>query len=426
MSESPLRRLIREGRSAGDLAAALGRAADIPLVSPEDAAAVADLVTERQDELLLAPNEPPSLLHAVLGLFQQVESEEAFRVLAERGLPPLRAIFDRLIDDEIDPRQAEDLLFLVKVFTLYRGEQDVDRIAGAARQAALCDRSLWSVIFETLDDEHPLRRPVFEALRDPLPAGFAGVAYLDFANAVARDESIDHPFDSPAGHERLEAWLVDGDDARYSYAHSAAAALPFVADPPRGRLMALGLDHPSSRVQLEAAWASARIGSRAGIDYLARACLDVRTSATAEAYLGELGEWNAVPARAKDPDFAAVAELCRWLSHPMEYGRPPDEATVSDVRTLFWPPANELRRLWIVRYVFAGARPDGSDDVGVGLVGSITFSLFGETSADMAPEDVYALHCCWELEVEHDPRSPSERSIAAGRELLREAKNDGF
>src|SRR5690606_7304581 len=122
--------------------------------------------------------------------------------------------------------------------------------------------SLWSVVFETLDDEHPLRQPVLDALRDPLPAGFAGVAYLDFANAVARSEAIDHPFDTPEGHARLEAWLIDDDADRYSFAHSAAAALPFVAAPPRGRLLALGLDHPASRVQLEAAWASARIGSR--------------------------------------------------------------------------------------------------------------------------------------------------------------------
>src|SRR5690606_4728859 len=104
----------------------------------------------------------------------------------------------------------------------------------------------------------------------------------------------------------------------------------------------------------------------------------VRTSAMAEAYLVELGEWNAVPARAKEPEFAAAAELCRWLSHPMEYGRPPDDASVLDARTLFWPPANELRRLWIVRYRYDDAEAGGPAAEGVGLVGSITFALFGE------------------------------------------------
>jgi hypothetical protein len=52
------------------------------------------------------------------------------------------------------------------------------------------------------------------------------------------------------------------------------------------------------------------------------------------------------------------------------------------------------------------------------MVGSITFSLFGETSPSMSPEDLYALHCCWELGVDDDPRAPAARSIAAGRALL--------
>src|SRR5690606_3345140 len=114
-----------------------------------------------------------------------------------------------------------------------------ERIGAAARTAALEDRSLWPVIFETFDEEHPLRSAVVDALRDPLPTGFAGVAFLDFANALARDESIAHPFDSPAGHARLERLLTDPDSERFSFAHSAAAALPFVSEPPRGPLLAL-------------------------------------------------------------------------------------------------------------------------------------------------------------------------------------------
>ena len=36
----------------------------------------------------------------------------------------------------------------------------------------------------------------------------------------------------------------------------------------------------------------------------------------------------------------------------------------------------------------------------------------------MAPEDAYALHCCWELEVKEDLRAPEERTIQAGRAIL--------
>ena len=60
------------------------------------------------------------------------------------------------------------------------------------------------------------------------------------------------------------------------------------------------------------------------------------------------------------------------------------------------------------------------------MFGWATFALFGETTADLPPEDIYALHCCWELEVENDSRAPQERSAAAGRELLKRAGNAGF
>lgn len=426
MSEGVLRKAIREGLALGDLNAALARVADFEIHDRDDAEALADLIAEHGDELLVASPSSATPLHTVLGLFQQIDTEEAFLILYERGLPGLRSLFDRLIDSPDAETHADDLMFLTKILVLYRGGEDVDRVASAARSPMLRDRSLWSVIFETLDEGHPLRQPILEAFREPLPDGFAGIAYLDFANALAREEPIDHPFDTAEGRVRLEALLIDPDESRHSYAHSAAAALPFIADPPRGRLLALGLDHPAGRVQLEAAWASAKIGSRAGIDFLARACLDVKISGVATAYLEELGELNAIPARAKNPDFVAVAEMCRWLAHPMEYGRAPDDAELIDARTLAWPPANEPRRLWLVKYRYDGGLPDGSDDVGVGLVGSITFALFGETTADLPPEDVYALHCCWELEVENDPRAPRQRSIAAGRELLRTAGNDGF
>jgi hypothetical protein len=79
---------------------------------------------------------------------------------------------------------------------------------------------------------------------------------------------------------------------------------------------------------------------------------------------------------------------------------------------------NETRRLRLIRYRYAKTADEPNESAGVGLVGSITFSLFSETTADMPPEDVYALHCCWELETNQDPRAPQKRSASAGRTLL--------
>jgi len=58
------------------------------------------------------------------------------------------------------------------------------------------------------------------------------------------------------------------------------------------------------------------------------------------------------------------------------------------------------------------------------MTGSITFSLIDETSPGMPPDDIYALHCCWEMEVNEDPRAPTERSVEAGRALIDAAQKD--
>jgi hypothetical protein len=204
----------------------------------------------------------------------------------------------------------------------------------------------------------------------------------------------------------------------FSYAHSSAASLPFISEPSRGQLLALAMDHPDSNVQMEAAWASARIGSESGMKFLVRLCLDRNFSTTARTYLEELGRDDLIPDAANEPAFRAMAEMCDWLSHPQEFGRPPDEIELYDNRELFWPPTNDVRQLWLFKYRFIADSPSESDDCGLGLFGSTTFSLFDETNPDMSPEDAYALHCCWELEINDDPRAPEERTIAAGRAIL--------
>jgi hypothetical protein len=151
---------------------------------------------------------------------------------------------------------------------------------------------------------------------------------------------------------------------------------------------------------------------------LGRYCLDPRRSRIACQYLEELQRDDAIPAAARDPDFQAVAEMCHWLSHPNEFGRPPDDVGLYDSRVLYWPPADERRRLWLVRYRFAADGPDREDETGVGIVGSVTFALFGEVTADLPPDDVYALYCCWELEWQNDARAPKRRSVQAGRRIL--------
>jgi hypothetical protein len=239
---------------------------------------------------------------------------------------------------------------------------------------------------------------LFEELRDPLPPDFLGVSLLDCANTAQREGASDgHPFDSPAGVIQLEQWLSDKDEDHSSYAISAAAALPFLTSPDRDRLLTLALDHASKEVQMEAAWAAAKLGREAGIRWLSRSCLDPALSHRARQYLEELGATNAVPAEAENPEFRAKAEFAQWLAHPTELGRAPDELEIVDQRELPWPPEREQKSFWLVKY--RAKNENGSDDVDVGLIGSVTFCLFSYKNAERPPEDAYAIHCYWEMTI---------------------------
>lgn len=420
---STLEAALARGLSpGGDLIQELAHLRDYPLRTSRDAQAVC-LALARLIEL---PPETPDLpvpsrtaLDWFVGLFQQVETPEAYEVLRAFGLPPLIQLFDERSD-------RLDLLFLLKLFALYQDDQGAQRILHAARSGLHPEGRLWSVIFKQLNPQHPYARSILEALRNPLPVGFLAVAYLDWVNTFSlADEITLHPFDTPEGLTRLHGYLTDTEPQRHSYAQSAAAALPFIKHPMRGELLALALDHPCQDVQMEGAWASAKLGSAAGVNFLARMCLDPVRSKQSCGYLRELDLEEAIPRQAQDPTFMAQAELVAWLAHPQEFGEPPDEIALYDTRELYWPPTKDRRRLWLFRYRYdvpledhVAATGHAGRDTGVGLVGSVTFSLLGETHPEMPPEDLYALHCCWELENQGDPCAPGERTVEAGRRLL--------
>lgn len=169
---------------------------------------------------------------------------------------------------------------------------------------------------------------------------------------------------------------------------------------------------------MEAAAVRAQTGSELGAERLVALCLDPRLANEAIVHLEKLGHSDRIPAQAREPGFQAMAEMCTWLSHPSENGRPPDEIAVYDTRVLNWPPTGDRRQLWILKYRYEPDEWDPEGDTGVGLVGSTTFSLFFVTSAEMNPEEIYALHCCWELQMMGDPAAPKEISAEYGRKKL--------
>jgi len=382
-----------------------------------DAEGLIAVLAEQPDgaKLIAAPGGESFLYHLAL-LFQNDATEDATRALRARGIPELERLFDAAL--AVEGADPHPLMMCCKMFALYARAEAVPRIAAAVRRFP--DEYMWDVVFGLFGEvNHPQAAALADALRDPLPTEFAAVAYLDLCNTLLRADRLKkHPFDTASGRAPLEAWLTDSDPDHFSYAHSAAAALPFIGAKARAALAALAMDHADANVQIEAAWASAYRGGTAGLKFLARACEDPRTAGRAVAYLEELGKADRVPAPAREPNFEAMAQMCSWLAHPQEFGAPPSEIELFDTRELDWFPTNDTRRVWLFKYTYAGREDDGRDTVGIGMVGSITFALFGESTPDLSAEDVYGLHCCWELEVNNDARAPKRRTAKAGRKLL--------
>ncbi len=400
MYRSPLQRAITRGMKPGaDLADELQELGDYPIQSRRDAKticrALVTLPLPRSDEYTVI-----SPLHALTGLFQDVDGREApaFDVLQNEGVSQLVRIFDALTGSPND-EDKNDLLFMLKIMAMYGSREGAETVVRAAQMPLDPDGYMWHVVLGMFTERHPERDFVFEALRDPLPSGFIAMSLLDVVNEQAIDGSWDdHLFDSLTGKEQLHSWLADNDPENYSYAHSATAALPFISNPERDQLLALAMDHADTSVQMEAAWASGKLGSEAGMKVLGRFCLDINHSSVAARYLAELDREDMIPDEALDDTFQAKAEFVQWLSHPSELGEPPDEVEVVDQRVLAWPPDGERKPFWLIKYRNRDETGLDEDDTDCGLVGSVTWCFFTYDLDQRPPEDAYAIHCYFELE----------------------------
>jgi hypothetical protein len=389
-----LERGLRPGADLRDELKALG---DVSIKSKADAQAICNAL-----ELIRTGDVAPSrqsAFHTLVGLFQDVDGTEcdAFPVMRGEGIRTLARIVQTALKD-MSKFDEDDVLFAVKILAMYGTREGTDLVIRAARLPIRPDTYMWNVILARYTANHPESDRLFRKLSDPMPEAFIAVSLLDAANTAAREgANYPHCFDTAAGVAQLERWLADRDEEHFSYAVSATAALPIITRPELNSLLALAFDHLSPDVQMEAAWAAAKLGRESGLQWLARACLDVNRSSKAKHYLTELDREDAIPAEASDPTFQARSEFAQWLAHPNELGKVPDEVEVYDHRVLAWPPEREPIPLWLLKYRVkdeSGLRPDNVD---VGLFGSVLFCLFSYKIGQRPPEDGYAIHCYWEM-----------------------------
>jgi len=399
---SPLQRALRRGLAPdGDFDDEMGLLRDYKIRSKKDAKAIVDALS-RLPSTEVKTTGYKSPLYTLVGLFQDVDSRDspAFEILSDAGIDELVRIFDELKDSP-DEDVRDDLLFLLKILSMYGTHDGAERVVEAARIPIKPDGFMWSVILSGFRDGHPERDFVYRSLSNPLPPDFIAVGLLDSANKEAIEGRLDnHPFDSGQGYAQLRSWLTSRDPDEFSYAHSATASLPFLDQSARNELLGLAREHADTGVRIEAAWASAKLGQEIGLQMLRDYCLDSNHSATAIRYLTDLGREDFVPQEASEPEFQAKAEFANWLAHPNELGRSPDELDVLDHRTIYWPPAGEEASLWLIKYRLADSWGLEADDVDCGLVGNTTWCFFSYKMHQRPPEDCYAIHCCWELDLE--------------------------
>ncbi len=371
----------------------------------------------------ISTKEQATAFHDAVALLQEAPTPALQKRISAPATKELLRVVKTTMASKRADKFSDELLFALKMLAYMGTKESVTFIVKVAKSKFEIDDYMWSIVLEPFGQGHVGAASLFKSLSNPLPEKFLAIALLDAANTAAREHKLKkHPFDSRAGEAKLASYLSSRNPDNFSYAVSACASLPFLSPSRRSALFALARKHKDAEVRIEAAWATAKMGDATGLDYLVQQCLDRNTSVQACDYLSELGKRKLIPKPARDPDFAALSEMCHWLRHPNEYGEPPDRIELLDKRTLYWPPTRDTRELRLFSFVYDKRGDRDERTVGVGMVGSMTWAFFDLTKPTMKPQDIYGLHCCFELEANEDPRAPKKRSGKAGWALIKQGK----
>ncbi|MEZ6151041.1 MAG: hypothetical protein R3C09_13045 [Pirellulaceae bacterium] len=411
----PLVRAIDQGlKLDGDLAWELEQLGYVEIESQEQGEAILRAVgrlPQLHGQVTQAYNSVDS---SVANLFLQVydTDSEAYVLLWRRGIPELiqhyetlQREYDQTLRDERVPEdgQLDGLLELLKVLATYQTREGTDLVIEAARSGLGGENYQWYSILSPYTAEHPQSERLFAELAQPLPqADNIAESLLDAANSAAvDDEGFAHPFASSAGLIRLKKWLSSSDEDDLLKAASAAVALAYLDLPGRDVLLDVAASHRDVRVRIEAAAAAVHAGLPVGLERLVEYCKDVHASVSAQEQLIQLEQSDLIPADALEPKFNAMAQFSHWLQSESELYRSPDELDVLDQRQLHWLDSDEPLQMSLVRYRSAGQTLLDDDDIGVGIVGSMTWSFFSEGIEQLPIEDIYAIHCAHEAHVQY-------------------------
>jgi HEAT repeat protein len=367
------------------------------VTTAEQAQAVLEALSRESPGPRTGSDTPESIL---LRLIQQPAGQEAMEYFRPRASPVILAAWPRL--------SGQDRTLALMVLARIGAREGLEFVARTVAAPDGPQGLSVAVILEDIPVESPHVEVLFPTLT-PLLDGedSRALEVLNLANRlVAARRLWPHPVATRL--PRLRRYIESESENDYGPALAACYALALIPGAEALELLELATQHPDPEVRLEALYARSRQGVPGAVEALAQATLDPLMALRAREYLKELGKAHLRPKEADDPVLLAKAEMISWLRHPNEFGEEPESIELWDRRVLDWPPTGDRRELFLFRYryPFYVYGQDEQTEEGVGLVGSVTFSLTGDTKPppEGTPEDAYVAHCLWELRQEGDPR----------------------
>lgn len=345
----------------------------------------------------------------LINFFYTSNSSETDDYLNDNSISKMIVLLDRLKEtpiqiDSYEPFKLE--MEILKLFSKYFNKSSFYKLVTYIKEDFLADNYQWDNIFRNISENDSKSEFVLTELKDFIPKDFAGVTYLDLCNrrGIANDD-FKHPYDSDKGFEWINKLITTNktNSKNESYIVSVITSLPFLSSAYRTEIISQVEMIPSMKIQIELAWAGAKLGDEAHIEKLVNYAKDYRVSNKAVYYLNELELSDRIPEEIEEPDFKALEEMCTWLSHPNEYGGFPDEAEIVYKKELFWPYLKDFETMYIIKYTYKNYKNSNKDNVNVGVVGSTTFSLipFEVGNVDikeLKPEEIFGIYALWEQE----------------------------
>ncbi|GAB5406033.1 MAG: hypothetical protein Aurels2KO_42640 [Aureliella sp.] len=352
-------------------------------------------------------------LSELVSAAQMIPDESVAKACQVHCLP----IFNTIVEEAFDGKNwpPECVMEILRLLTFRGdGQEYLSQVVRAIKSNYQCDSYGWVAILSFMVQDPARDASLLSQLREP-PRGKIAAILVNSCNLRCENGMTqEHLFDSALGVEILEKLLVESEDGDY-WLTAVVAAIPYLSAQRAGYLSTIAGKHESLQVQVIAAWALAKRGDKSQIDKLCEYALDFRCADQALGCLDELGMSARVPPKAREDESRAKAAFASWLVHPNELAAYPDEIQVYDRRTLYWPPTDDTRELWILRFCL---KRNGVVETGVGMVGSVTFVLFGEELDGKPVAEVYLKHCAWEMQQKGMPGDAAEILYRENPDLL--------